>query len=201
VYRESLGQRPGPLSFNRVCDRQYILSTPTARILSIKGLETSGASSGRQWTSPLQGAGVRWNQSEQTNQPQLNQQRSRRSEVRAGHYTDACVTLSGVCAPVVNPLSARKGDPTANSPPLAISAWRARYEWNIGNFLPFVQFGASHSGHFIHSGGCPTRHSHPVERSVPSRGRFENPAYYGLRRVIPASPKDAWYLKRVPPRT
>ena len=152
----------------------------------IKGLETSVLARVVNGLT-LQGA-ASWNQSEQTNQPQLINNVP--GDPKFGQaITDACNPL-GVCAPVVNPFG-KKGDPTANSPPLQFSL-RARYEWNIGNFLPFVQFGASHSGHsFTQAGANPT--FAPGGAVSTSRGRFENPAYT----VYDASfgvAKDAWYL-------
>ncbi len=152
----------------------------------IKGVETSLVARVAGGLT-LQGA-ASWNQSEQTNQPQLINNVP--GSPNFGQVIqNACNPLL-ICAPVVNPFG-KKGDPTANSPPLQFSL-RARYDWNIAGYSPFVQFGATHSGHsFTQAGANPT--FAPGGAVSSSRGRFENPAYS----VYDASfgvAKDAWYL-------
>jgi iron complex outermembrane recepter protein len=152
----------------------------------IKGLETSLLA--RVVTGlTLQGA-ASWNRSEQTNQPQLINNVP--GSPNFGQLIQNACNPLGICAPVVNPFG-KKGDPTANSPPLQFSL-RARYDWNIGGYSPFVQFGATHSAHsFTQAGANPT--FAPGGAVSSSRGRFENPAYS----VYDASfgvAKDAWYV-------
>ena len=57
--------------------------------------------------------------------------------------------------PVANPFGP-VGAPSANAPPMQFSL-RARYEWNVAGYTPFVQVGATHSGHsFTQAGSNPT---------------------------------------------
>jgi len=157
----------------------------------IKGVETSLV--GRVVPGlTLQGA-ASWNQSRQTNSPRLID-----LNPASGNFgnpiTQVCDTSGANCVP----LSQRGGDPygaigspSANAPPIQFS-FRARYDWSIGGYTPYVQFGATHSGHsFTQAGANPT--FLPGQTVSNSRGRFENPAYS----VYDASfgvAKDAWYL-------
>ena len=157
----------------------------------IKGVETSLVARVVPGLT-LQGA-ASWNQSEQKNSPTLID-----LNPASGNFgnpiTQVCDTSGANCAP----LSARGGDPygaigspSANAPPLQFS-FRARYDWSVGGYTPYVQFGATHSAHsFTQAGANPT--FLPGQTVSNSRGRFENPAYS----VYDASfgvAKDAWYL-------
>ena len=67
---------------------------------------------------------------------------------------------------------------------------RARYEWNMAGFTPFVQFGTTHSGHsFTQAGSNPTF----AQAGAVSTGRlrFENPAYTTYDASFGVA-KDAW---------
>jgi len=153
----------------------------------IKGFETSLVA--RVATGlTVQGA-ASWNHSEQTNSPALID-----TNPASNNYgkaiTQVCDTTGANCAPIVNPYGP-VGAPSANSPPLQFSA-RLRYDWSVNGYTPYIQFGATHSGHsFTQAGANPT--FGPGQTVSNSRGRFENPAYT----VYDAScgiAKDNWYV-------
>ena len=150
----------------------------------IKGVETSLVA--RVVTGlTLQGA-ASWNQSRQTNSPALIDENP--ASVNFGKpITEVC---SPTCTPITNPYGPI-GAPSANAPPIQFSL-RARYEWIINGYTPYVQAGATHSGHsFTQAGANPTFGA--GETVTNSRGRFENPAYT----VYDASfgvAKDAWWV-------
>jgi iron complex outermembrane recepter protein len=153
----------------------------------IKGAETSLLA--RVITGlTLQGA-ASWNQSRQTNSPALIDNVPN-SPDSGKPITFACRTALGVgCAPVVNPFGPI-GAPSADAPPIQFSL-RARYEWAIGGYIPFVQVSATHSGHsFTQAGSNPTI----AEAGAVSTGRlrFENPAYTTYDASLGVA-KDAWY--------
>ncbi len=153
----------------------------------IKGVETSLVARVVPGLT-LQGA-ASWNQSRQTNSPALIDQNP--ASVNVGKpITQVCDTSGANCAPITNPYGPI-GAPSANAPPIQLSL-RARYEWSIAGYVPYVQFGATHSGHsFTQAGANPT--FLPGGTVTNSRGRFENPAYT----VYDAScgvAKDAWYV-------
>ena len=56
--------------------------------------------------------------------------------------TEACNSFGTNCVPVTNPFGPIDS-PSANAPPLQFSL-RARYEWTIDGYVPFVQVGATH---------------------------------------------------------
>jgi len=150
----------------------------------IKGIETSFIA--RLATGLTVQAAGSWNHSEQTNSPALID--TNPASVNFGQaITQIC--SGGVCSGITNPYGPI-GAPSANSPPLQFSA-RIRYDWQVGGYTPFVQFGATHSGHsFTQAGANPTFGL--GETVSNSRGRFENPAYT----VYDAScgvTKDTWY--------
>jgi iron complex outermembrane recepter protein len=135
----------------------------------------------------LQGA-ASWNSSEQTNSPALID-----TNPASNNYgkviTQVCSTTGTNCSPIVNPYGP-VGAPSANAPPLQFNL-RARYDWSVNGFTPYVQFGATHNGHsYTQAGANPT---FGVGQTVTnSRGRFELPAYT----VYDASAgiaKDNWY--------
>ena len=152
----------------------------------IKGLETSLIA---RVTAGLtfQGA-ASWNHSEQTNSPALID--TNPASVNFGKAITEICSAPNTCSQITNPYGP-VGAPSANSPPLQFSA-RLRYEWNVNGYAPFVQFGATHSGHsFTQAGANPTFGL--GETVSNSRGRFENPAYT----VYDAScgiAKDSWYV-------
>ena len=103
--------------------------------------------------------------------------------------TEACNSFGAGCAPVTNPFGPI-GSPSANAPPLQFSL-RARYEWTIAGYSPYVQLAATHSGHsFTQAGSNPTIGEGTISTG---RLRFENPAYTTYDASIGVA-KDAWYL-------
>jgi iron complex outermembrane receptor protein len=134
----------------------------------------------------LQGAGS-WNYRRgQTNSPVLIDNNPGTANF-GKPITQACTPLL-ICTPVVNPYGAF-GSPSANTPPLQFSL-RARYDWNIAGYVPFVQVGVTHNGHsFTQAGANPT--FSPGGAVTTSRGRFENPAYSTYDASFGVG-KDAW---------
>jgi len=134
----------------------------------IKGVETSLMARVAAGLT-LQGA-ASWNQSTQTNSPALIDNNP--ASVNFGKpITQIC---NPTCAPITNPFGPI-GAPSADAPPIQFSL-RARYEWSVGVYTPYAQFGAAHSGHsFTQAGANPTIAAGGAIST--SRGRFENPAY------------------------
>jgi outer membrane receptor protein involved in Fe transport len=131
----------------------------------------------------LQGA-ASWNQSVQTNSPALIDNNPK--SINFGKpITEAC--SSAGCSPLNN-LFGPVGGPSANSPPIQFSL-RARYEWAINSYNPFVQFGATHTGHsFTQGGSNPSISAGGINTTVL---RFENPAYSTYDASAGVA-KDAW---------
>ena len=70
---------------------------------------------------------------------------------------------------------------------------RARYEWEFNGYIPFVQAGATHSGHsFTQAGANPTI-ADDQGAITTGRLRFENPAYTTYDASFGVS-KDAWWV-------
>ena len=69
----------------------------------------------------------------------------------------------------------------------------ARYEWYLASgYTPFVQVGATHSGHsFTQAGSNPTIGGGGIVST--GRLRFENPAYTTVDASFGFA-KDAWYV-------
>ncbi len=153
----------------------------------IKGVETSLVA--RLVTGlTLQGA-ASWNQSRQTNSPALIDN----NPLSAGFgkpITQTCDSSGANCSAITNPFGPI-GASSANAPPLQFSL-RARYDWTLGGYNPYVQLGATHTAHsFTQAGSNPTI---AIGGAVTTaRLRFENPAYttydgsFGVAR-------DAWYV-------
>ena len=161
----------------------------------IKGIETS--LSARVVSGLTVQAAASWNQSRQTNSPSLiaNNPALLANPATAGEYgkpiTQACDATGANCAPVTNPYGPI-GSPSANAPPIQFSL-RARYEWVLaGGYMPYVQFGATHSGHsFTQAGANPTIAQ--AGAITTGRLRFENPAYTTYDASVGLS-KDPWYV-------
>jgi iron complex outermembrane recepter protein len=69
---------------------------------------------------------------------------------------------------------------------------RARYEWTFGDYVPFLQFGATHSAHsFTQAGSNPLIAQDGIVRT--GRLRFENPAYSTFDASAGVA-KDAWWV-------
>jgi iron complex outermembrane recepter protein len=153
----------------------------------IKGIETSLVARVVSGLT-LQGA-ASWNQSRQTNSPVLLDNNPA-SPGFGKQITNACNAYGADCAPVTNPFGP-VGAPSADAPPIQFSL-RARYEWNFAGYNPFVQVGATHSGHsFTQAGSNPTI----AEAGAVSTGRlrFENPAYSTFDASCGVA-KDAWLV-------
>jgi outer membrane receptor protein involved in Fe transport len=137
----------------------------------IKGIETSVIARLVPGLT-LQGA-ASWNRSRQTNSPVLTDNNPA-SNNYGKPITQACDSTGTICSPITNPFGPI-GSPSANAPPMQFSL-RGRYDWNMGDFSPFVQVGATHTGHsFTQAGSNPTI----AEAGAVTTGRlrFENPAY------------------------
>ncbi len=153
----------------------------------IKGVETSLLA--RVVPGLTLQAAASWNQSRQTNSPALIDRNP--ASVNFGKaITEVCDTSGANCVPITNPYGP-VGAPSANAPPIQFSL-RARYDWSIGRYTPYVQLGATHSGHsFTQAGANPT--FLPGGTVTNSRGRFENPAYTVYDASVGVA-KDAWFL-------
>jgi outer membrane receptor protein involved in Fe transport len=151
----------------------------------IKGIETSLVA--RVVTGLTLQAAASWNQSRQTNSPILLNNNPA-SPNFGQPITEACNSFGANCAPVTNPFGP-VGSPSANAPPMQFSL-RARYDWEVNGYSPFVQVSASHNGHsFTQAGSNPTF----AQAGAVSTGRlrFENPAYTTYDASIGVA-KDAW---------
>jgi iron complex outermembrane recepter protein len=135
----------------------------------------------------LQGA-ASWNHSRQTNSPALIDNNPASSNF-GKPITQNCDSTGANCAPVTNPFGP-VGAPSANSPPVQFSL-RGRYDWNMGDYKPYVQFGAAHTGHsFTQAGSNP---SIDVAGITTGRLRFENPAYTTFDASFGVA-RDAWVV-------
>jgi iron complex outermembrane recepter protein len=152
----------------------------------IKGIETSLVA---RVTAGLtvQGA-ASWNQSRQTNSPALID--TVPGSVNYGKpITEVCNTSGLACVPITNPFGP-VGSPSADAPPMQFSL-RARYDWRIGSYAPFVQASATHNDHsFTQAGSNPTFGPGVISTS---RLRFDLPAYTTYQASVGVA-KDAWYL-------
>ena len=153
----------------------------------IKGIETSFVA--RVMTGLTVQGGAAWNQSRQTNSPVLLNNNPNSSN-SGQPITFACRTaFAAGCGPVTNPFGPIDS-PSANAPPMQF-ALRARYEWNVSNYRPYVQFGATHSDHsFTQAGANPTLGPGAISTG---RLRFENPAYTTYEGSVGIA-KDAWWF-------
>lgn len=90
-----------------------------------------------------------WNNSEQTNSPFLIANNcGQNPKIPASNNCGKPITqyvFRGQVKPVTNTFGTT-GTPTAYSPPLQWNL-RARYDWKISNYAPFVQIGVTHTGH------------------------------------------------------
>jgi len=150
----------------------------------IKGIETSLAA--RIIGGLTAQAAADWNESSQTNSPALIDN----NPASAGYGKPITVVCStGPCVSVGNPYGPI-GAPSANSPPMQFSL-RARYDWELGDYIPYVQAGVRHTDHsFSQAGANPEILAGGAIKT--SRGRFENPAYTTLDAAIGVS-RGAWH--------
>jgi iron complex outermembrane recepter protein len=157
----------------------------------IKGLETSLIARVMSGLT-VQGA-ASWNRSEQTNSPVLTNNNPA-SPNFGQPITFACRSFfplfgTSGCASVTNPFGPT-GAPSADAPPLQFSL-RARYEWNVAGYAPYVQVAATHNGHsFTQAGSNPLIGPGAISTG---RLRFENPAYSTYDASIGVA-KDAWWF-------
>jgi iron complex outermembrane recepter protein len=152
----------------------------------IKGIETSLV--GRVTSGLTLRGAASWNQSRQSNSPSLIDSNPASNNF-GKPITQNCDVNGANCVAVTNPFGTI-GSSSADAPPIQFSL-RARYEWTIAGFTPFVQFGATHSGHsYTQAGANPTITLGDAVSN--SRGRFENPAYSTYDASLGVS-KDAWY--------
>jgi iron complex outermembrane recepter protein len=157
----------------------------------IKGLETSFVARIIRGLT-LQGA-ASWNRSRQTNSPILIDNNPANPNF-GKPITESCGTYA--CAPGTNPAPVINpfgpvGSPSANSPPLQYSL-RARYEWTVNGYTPFVQVSGTFNGHsFTQAGSNPTI----AQAGGISTGRlrFENPSYSTYDASFGVS-KGSWYV-------
>jgi iron complex outermembrane recepter protein len=153
----------------------------------IKGLETSVVA--RVITGLTVQGGAAWNNSRQTNSPILIDNNPKSANF-GKPITQDCDSTGANCTPVTNPFGP-VGAPSADAPPIQFSL-RARYEWTVAGYTPFVQVGATHSGHsFTQAGSNPTIAE--AGSVTTGRLRFENPAYSTFDASFGVS-KDAWYV-------
>lgn len=134
----------------------------------------------------IQGA-ASWNHSRQTNSPALID-----NVPGSVNYGKAITQLCNgtTCSPVTNPFGPI-GSPTADAPPIQYNA-HIRYDWFVGSYQPFIQFGGTHQGHaYTQAGSNPTLGSGPIETA---RLRFEIAPYSTFDASIGVS-KDKWYFK------
>jgi outer membrane receptor protein involved in Fe transport len=153
----------------------------------IKGLETSLVA--RVMTGLTLQAAASWNQSRQTNSPKLLDNNPLSNNF-GKPITKVCSSTGTNCFQVTDPYGPI-GSPSANAPPLQFSV-RARYEWAVNDYTPYVQLSAAHSGHsFTQAGSNPTIAQ--AGGLTTSRLRFENPAYTTFDASIGIA-KDPWYV-------
>ena len=152
----------------------------------IKGIETSFVA--RVMTGlTVQGA-ADWNKSSQTNSPALIDNNPADTGNVGKPITQVCP--GGACTQVSNPFGPI-GAPSANSPPMQFSL-RARYDWLINDYVPYVQIGVRHTAHsFSQAGANPNIGA--GGSITTSRGRFENPAYSTVDAAIGVSKGD-WHV-------
>jgi iron complex outermembrane receptor protein len=150
----------------------------------VKGVETSLTA--RVVDGLTLQAAASWNQSRQTNSPKLIDNNPASNNF-GKPITQVCTSAG--CVPVQDPYGPI-GGPSANAPPLQFSL-RARYEWSIAEYNPFVQVSATHSGHsFTQAGSNPTIAQ--AGGVATSRLRFENPAYTTYDASLGVA-KGAWW--------
>jgi iron complex outermembrane receptor protein len=152
----------------------------------IKGVETSLVA--RVTSGLTVQAAASWNQSEQTNSPVLIANNPASANF-GKPITQVCSLTGTNCGPITNPFGPI-GAPSADAPPMQFSL-RARYDWAIGSYTPFVQLSATHNGHsYTQAGSNPTIAQAGL---TTSRLRFENPAYTTYDASFGVA-KDPWYL-------
>jgi outer membrane receptor protein involved in Fe transport len=152
----------------------------------IKGIETSFVARVMAGLT-LQGA-ADWNRSSQTNSPDLIDNNPADTANFGKPISQVC--SGGTCSSVGNPFGPI-GAPSANSPPMQFSL-RARYDWLIGDYVPFVQIGIRHTDHSFSQAGANPEIGAGGSVTT-SRGRFENPAYSTLDASIGVSKGD-WHV-------
>jgi iron complex outermembrane recepter protein len=162
----------------------------------IKGLETSVVA--RVTKGLTLQAAASWNRSRQTNSPALignNPTLLPNGDHASNNFgkpiTKNCDDTGTVCTDVTNPFGPI-GSPSANSPPVQYSL-RARYEWSVSGYTPFVQFDGTHSGHSYTQAGANPSIAEAGGTITTGRLRFENPSYNTYDASFGIA-KGAWYV-------
>ena len=184
IYRENWNNVQVPF-FNPGIVGNIIFNTNGQNFL-IKGIETSLVARVVPGLT-LQGSAA-WNQSRQTNSPQLLVTNPANPNV-GKPLTEVCDSTGSNCSAVTN-LFGPIGSPSANAPPLQFSL-RARYDWTFSDdFRPFIQLAATHTGHsFTQAGANPTIQQ--AGSVTTTRLRFEIPAYTTYDASVGIA-KDPW---------
>jgi outer membrane receptor protein involved in Fe transport len=152
----------------------------------IKGIETSFVARVMAGLT-VQGA-ADWNKSAQTNSPALIDNNPADTANYGKPITQVC--SGGTCSSVGNPFGPI-GAPSANAPPMQFSL-RARYDWLMGDYVPYLQIGIRHTDISYSQAGANPEIG--IGGSVTtSRGRFENPAYTTLDAAVGVSKGD-WHV-------
>jgi iron complex outermembrane recepter protein len=89
-----------------------------------------------------------WNSGELKNSPAL----INNNPANPGHGQPITTFYSGGVAQPVQNVYGVQGSPLANSPPFEASL-RARYDWEWGSYLPYVQVGMQHQAHSLSASG------------------------------------------------
>jgi iron complex outermembrane receptor protein len=102
-------------------------------------------------------ASASWNSGQLTNSPALVD-----NIPGSPNYGKPITTYypGGVATPIADVYGA-PGSPLANSPPFQANA-RARYDWQVGSYTPFVQFGVQHRSHSASAAGHVESYDQPA---------------------------------------
>ncbi len=147
----------------------------------IRGIETSLVARVTSGLT-LQGA-ASYNKSEQMNSPALiNSNRPARTS--ASPSRSHATAREPIARPISN-LFGPIGSPSANSPQIQFSL-RARYDWTVNDYTPFVQVGSHPRRQFLHAGG---RQSVACGRAGPS---IPPCCASKTRPTRPTMPRPAW---------
>ena len=121
----------------------------------VKGLELQIAAN--VWRGLSVNAGAAWNSGELKNSPALIG-----NIPGTASYGKPLSTfyVNGVATPIQNVYGVQ-GSPLANSPPFEANM-RLRYDWEVGEYLPYVQFGFQHQSHSLSAAGNVEAYDQPA---------------------------------------
>ena len=159
----------------------------------IKGIETSLHRPGHFRADPAGSGGLEPQRADElagADQQQPGQRRLRSADHGRTAMRSAATASREIRTNPFGPI----GSPSANAPPIQFSL-RARYEWDVGGYLPFVQVERYAQRSLLHAGGCESRRSPPEGPITTGRLRFENPAYTTYDASMGVA-KDAWSVQR-----